>query len=68
MWLPGLVTMNVATLLLRSINCTEMHQNVNSVSYSTALGSDIISYIYFHSMNPYRITKIRMDMEKVKFV
>jgi len=28
----------------------------------------LISYhIYFHSMNPYRITKIHMDMEKVKF-
>jgi len=41
MWLTGLVAMNVASVLPRSINCTEMHQNVNSASHSTALGSDI---------------------------
>jgi len=33
--------MNVASVLPRSINYTEMHQNVNSASRSTALGSDI---------------------------
>jgi len=41
--LPGLVAMYVASVLRRSINCTEMHQmlTLSVKSHSTALGSDI---------------------------
>jgi len=39
--LPGLVAMNVASVLPRSINCTEMQLTLSVKSHSTALGSDI---------------------------